>query len=753
MIRQILRDLPVGLVQTYERILLKISKYPLSKQEIAQRAFRWTLCSRRPMKIEELQEAVAFEISDTSWDNDKIPDENLMITTCKGLLVRDEDMTVRFAHHTVQQYLLSAPAVVTQEKTRFRVSSLPEAEGSVGQLCLTYLCFSDFETQIALRPQNVKLESLGVLKAGGPANIPTVLGFGKSLLDIPYRLLGGKPNTAPLKIDYSKYLTPNKSGAPSPLTEKYRLLEYIVEYWIDHTKDLGPPHDSKLRRLAMHQTLSFEFRPWGLNQHFGSYGCVGCPSPINAKDLPLMSLFHYAAHVGHWKLMEGLVTEYGHHEHPFYETLLIACRQGQYLIVEKIMPNINYDISDGRAINAAVAAGHADILNHFLDLSERGAKHGRSSTIYNFVANATSLLTLAATNGHETVVDAILNRCHLSTEGFDASHCINGINERTGLSLFFLAVVSGNEELVSNLLKRGAKLQAHGTSALHVAAECGCQGVFRMLLNSPNIETYEYMGADTEYNQNEGAYYHQPKEVYSLLHFFDSTGSTLLHKAAMNGHSAIVKSILDSRSSSTGRGLDLEVRTSYQSRHPKTRCTALHLAASTGHIDVVKILVENGASIESKTYDSNWTPLHFAASGGHEDVVRYLLQKGASPYVDARDGAKVLEVALLNGRDGVVRALLEYDYQKLGYNANNTEMARLIEKAAESKEQAVLRALLDWVGIFEEGHLREIQQVATRKGYYRALGVLKPLQERLLLPKPAPEVEAKDSEPAMEDRT
>ena len=749
MIRQILRDLPVGLVRTYERILLKISKYPLSKQEIAQRAFKWTLCSRRPMKVEELQEAVAFEISDTSWDKDKIPDENLMITTCRGLLVRDEDRTVRFAHHTVQQYLLSAPIIVTQEKTPFRVSSLPEAEGFVGQLCLTYLSFSDFETQIALRPQSVKFESLGVLKAGGPAKIPTILGIGKSLLDIPYRMLGGQPNTAPLEIEYSKYLTPYKSAqpqAPSALMEKHRLLEYIVEYWMDHTKDLGPPHDSKLRRLAMHQTLSFEFRPWGLNQHFGSYGCVRCPSPTNAKDLPLMSLFHYAAHVGHWRLMEDLITEYCHHEHPFYETLLIACRQGQYQIVEKLIPKINYDISDGRAIKHAVAAGHADILNHFMDLSEQGAKDGKSFSSYDIVANATSLLNLAATNGHETVVDAILTRCHLSTEGLDDSYHINEEDQLTGRTALFSAVVSGNEKLVINLLKRGAKLKAHGSTALHVAAEHGRQGVFRILLDSPNIETYE------------DAYYHQARKFRYLLEYFDATGDTPLHKAAITGHSAIVKSILDLGSSSRLRGLDLETRTRYRG-DPMTKpvrssgVTALHLAASAGHVDVVKILVENGARIEIKATNSDWTPLRCAARGGHEEVVRYLLKNGASPYVYARDGAKALEVAVVEGHAGVVQTLLEYDYRKLGYNANNTEMPRLIEKAFEKKEQAVLCALLDWVGFFEEGHRREILQVATLEGYYRALDILNALRERPWLPKPAREVEAKDLEFTMEDRT
>ncbi len=253
MIQQTLRNLPVGLIETYERILLKISKSPLAKQDIALRVFNWIFCARRPMKADELQEAVAFEISDKFWERDKIPDENLMIETCRGLLIRDEvDRTVRFAHHTVQQYLLSAPVIRTQEGARFPISPRSEAEAFVGKVCVTYLCFSDFETQITRRTPNVHPEDLGVLRTGGPVGIPTVLGIGKSLLQIPYRLLGGTSTTTPLKIDYSKYLAPDtrtRPQAPSDLPTKYRLLEYIVEYWMDHTKDLEPALDSKLRHL------------------------------------------------------------------------------------------------------------------------------------------------------------------------------------------------------------------------------------------------------------------------------------------------------------------------------------------------------------------------------------------------------------------------------------------------------------------------------------------------------------------------
>ena len=485
MIRQTLRDLPVGLVRTYERILLKISKSALAKQDIALKAFRWIVCSRRPMKAEELQEAVAFERSDTSWDSDKIPDENLMIETCRGLLVRDEeDRTVRFAHHTVQQYLLSAPAITTEAGSHFLISPRSEAEAFVGQVCVTYLYFSDFETQVTLRTPDVHLEPLGVLKAGGPAMIPTVLGMGKSLLEIPYRILGGRSTTVPLNIDYSKYLTLNtqkRPQVPSALMEKYRLLEYVIENWVDHTKELEPALDAKFRRLAMHKTLSFEFRPWGPNQHFGPYGCVSCSEPTAGKDLPFMSLFHYSAQVGHWRLMGSLVAEYCQHEVPFDETLLIACREGQDLIVRNLMSTMAFNISDGRAINIVAAAGHADILTYLLNFNQNAINDGREHLSYNIVDNASSLLYLAATNGHENVIDAICNHCRQSDPAFlDAVH-INKRDGRTGDTALLSAVRGGHANVVRSLLARGADIKADWSTAIHIATEYGHPEISRML--------------------------------------------------------------------------------------------------------------------------------------------------------------------------------------------------------------------------------------------------------------------------------
>ena len=672
MIQQTLRNLPVGLVETYERILRKISKSSLAKQDIALRVFNWIICARCPMKADELQEAVAFEISDKFWDRDKIPDEKLMIETCRGLLIRDEiDRTVRFAHHTIQQYLLSAPVIRTQEGARFPIPLRSEAEAFVGQVCVTYLCFSDFESQIARRTPNDHLEDLGVLKAGGPAKIPTVLGIGKSLLQIPYRLLGVSSTTTPLNIDYGKYLKPDTRTRPqvsSDLTEKYRLLGYIVEHWMDHIRELEPTLDSKVRHLVMHKTLSFEFRPWGLNQHFGPYGCASCADLTKAKHLPFMSLFHFAAQAGHWNLMENLVTEYCQHEVPSDETLLIACRHGQDLIVSNLMRRFEFDISDGRAVSAAVAAGHADVLTCLIDLGQGSAEDGKKSSSYNITANGSPLLNLAATNGHEEVVDVILDRISDSD-----SFRVNELDQRTGRTALFSAVMSGNENMIRKLLARGAEIKAHGNTAIHTAAECGHQEIMRTLLEIATGDINS--GIDDE----DGVKKSYPQ---ILLDSYDAGGE-----------------------------------------YP------IHIAAKNGHPDVLRILLENEADIEARTRVREWRALHLAAAGGHEAVIRLLLQHGASTYADTKGGMKALHLAVEGGHDGVVRALLnESPTHGDWINADYTYMARLIEMAAKNGLDAVLHTLLeDRAGVSVTWIAEHALQVAKLRDYENAITVLKNL--------------------------
>ncbi|MCJ1457100.1 hypothetical protein MMC28_007466 [Mycoblastus sanguinarius] len=669
-IRETLRNLPEGLIETYERILRKITKNPM-KMKMAQKIFKWTACAQRPMKIEEVQEAVAFESSDKAWDVDKIPDEDLMIESCRGLVVRNgEDRTVRFAHHTVRQYLISELA---EKWDKCLGCTIQEAELFVGRMCLTYLSFTDFDTQIELRTDHAKVERPpDVLQSGATLWIPNLLGVRDCLFDLPYRLLGGSSSTRGTNIDFGKYLKPlpiTKDITPSlELLEKFHLLGYIIDYWMFYTREFdqsSPELYQKLQSIAKYKTLPFEFRPWGFNQHHGPYGCVSCAhvgtSGPAATQLPFMSLFHYAAKVAHWPLMEPLIKDYCSHERGDDETLVIACRNGHRSIVERLMRNHGFDISNGKAINAAAASGHEKVLTLLLDQNVIPSKASRTTPAYfaySVERNGHVPLSLGAANAHEAIVEILYER----------GARVNAEVDRSGRSALSAAANNGHEHLVRNLLAKRAKILGTGTTALHCAAENGHDVVVRILLQ-----------VNAHYNSQEGL--NIPPNVlqpHFLVGVLDWEGETPLHKAARNGHRLVVEALLE---------LDSIMR-DWITATTKARATygftAIHLAASNGHVNVLAILARQ-VSTDSRTF-SGQTPLLVAAAAGRVPPIHWLVQNGANTHVRDEDGYNAMELAAVNSREEAVHALIELD---------QSITCTSLVLAARKRHKAVLATLVE----------------------------------------------------------
>lgn len=84
--------------------------------------------------------------------------------------------------------------------------------------------------------------------------------------------------------------------------------------------------------------------------------------------------------------------------------------------------------------------------------------------------------------------------------------------------------------------------------------------------------------------------------------------------------------------------------------------TALHLAAAAGHAAVVKVLLERGASVETKDAVGE-TPLHLAVSEGRAACVVELLRNGADAWAHKNAQGKsayaqAQELAKSNNPDG-----------------------------------------------------------------------------------------------------
>ena len=701
-IREILENLPEGLYDTYTRIFQKIAK--TGSKTIALKTIMWMVCSRRLLRVEELQEAVAFDAHDKSWNPDKIPDADRMIKSCHGLVVRDiENDIVRLAHHTVQQYLVSAQGRLPntdlegfEESTAAtaRAHFWPElhkfrcdprsAEVLAGLLCMTYLCFSDFSTAVSRIQDDKKIDLAAAFKDRGPISIPAALGLGKRFSSLPYRFFGGRNNFKMPDIDYSKYIHFGpRDWRPSPdFQKKFALLEYVIEYWPWHTRWLEPSSELRLTtqfwEVVQHGSLVFEFRPWGSNQHFGQYGCRGCPVPepdeLEPKDLPSMGLLHWAAATGHLKAFDIInppLQKYLEHERYHDETLLIASRHGQVAVVDILLDRGTFDLSDGRAVVAACAFGNALTFDHLIEA--RKAKPERKGSPNYFDSVGPKALYQAASNGHKDVVEALL--------ATKANPFIT--DTASGLTPLQIAAKNGHSEVVGAFstlhplnVSFGYSMdvphEVNGMKALHYAAANGFNEIVTLMVLKH--------GWDCEVQ--------------------DSLGETPLIKAAKNGHAIVVKTLLEGGAGpfvSGGENYDVTSHLSHlfrlglNDRVPKTaakpipthhaaaighanviavlpyselKCgrqamSALHLGAAYGHLDVVQTLLSQGADIEVEDFD-NMTALHYASFRGHVAVVELLLNKGCRLEAQENLGLTALHVAAYGARTDVIKMLIAH---------------------------------------------------------------------------------------------
>jgi hypothetical protein len=104
-----------------------------------------------------------------------------------------------------------------------------------------------------------------------------------------------------------------------------------------------------------------------------------------------------------------------------------------------------------------------------------------------------------------------------------------------------------------------------------------------------------------------------PAQDFSSF-FRNALGMSLLHEAAVNRRSDIIRTLLD-------KGADVNSRDIRGG-------TPLHLAAYYGPIESVILLVDKGSDVNA-TENFGKTPLVLAAEGNHVDIIKYLISKGA----------------------------------------------------------------------------------------------------------------------------
>jgi hypothetical protein len=160
--RSTIQNLPKDLGETYSRIMENARRSPggTARYETMMKVFRWVAGARRALTIEELEEAVALEKTNTYLHPERSATGagERLIACCGNLVVYNEgDSTVTFAHQTIQQFLFSSAMTATTPTLGYDFSPQGLNEHTA-EICLTYLSFSDFETQLAKLPENRSVE-------------------------------------------------------------------------------------------------------------------------------------------------------------------------------------------------------------------------------------------------------------------------------------------------------------------------------------------------------------------------------------------------------------------------------------------------------------------------------------------------------------------------------------------------------------------------------------------------------------------
>ncbi|KAF3291509.1 hypothetical protein TWF970_000722 [Orbilia oligospora] len=623
-IRKVIQNLPRGLNETYARILRKIMEH--RNPEKALKIFKWLSTSRRPLMLEELQEAIAIDTSDTCHaqiKNRKTLDSFFELRDCANLAVLNErDDTVQFAHSTVRDFLLKE-STITEFPSLYL--DLISAKAEICNACLTYLSLNDFESQIVIAHKRPPLPKESILE--NPASwVPTLL---KSR-SIPAMVAGfylnwRRPNSSPKPAALFRQKIKQPPTQLELLRQSFTFLDYARQNWIHHCDDLfNVAKETKtwqIFRTLLGKTLPFDHLPW---KHTKSH-----------SDLVYFDAFSWALHNSNFSVLTLIFDEITATERQSYldstvgeagePPLHIAVGLWSEGIVALLLQNgadpnscyggitalVKASVS-GQSENAAAEGGHLDVVERLLD-----AKADINITVG---YNGRTALQAAAEGGHLDVVEKLL----AAKADVNAAAGRGIYSRRTVLQA---AAEGGHLDIVEKLLAVKADVNAaagNGIYGRRTALQAAAGAILILL---------RYSG---------GGYFNIVKRLLAAKVNINvdadvEKGRTALQAPAEGGHLNVIERLL---------AANADVNADAGAEKGRT---ALQAAAGGGHLDVIERLLAANADVNAAaSYRNGRTALQAAAGGGHLDVIERLLAANADVNAAAIANADVNAVAINN---------------------------------------------------------------------------------------------------------
>ncbi|KAE9993923.1 hypothetical protein EG327_002547 [Venturia inaequalis] len=683
-----LKDLPADLDKTYQRMLELIDSQTGRTRALAYRTLGWVIYAIRPLRMEELRQAVAI----TWTEDDKIHDwkdvksEAILESCCNLLSIEDE--IVRPIHYSVREFLLAKDSRKIKPIANADTMQLRDPVAVRKMLARTCLYFVQSKLQDSVSC-NSELEML-IRHGENPFLWHASCFFDqyldKAMLKEPVSLIGSLQEFLEQGSDFFSALVQLRV-VRDPFGENSSLMDDFVP--INEADATTILYTSRLHSMV-------SVLP-------------------NAKQLMMLKTprfsLHYVARFGDLHAVKRVLLD-GHEvdekDQIGATPLYYASRSGSYDVCELVIEkgaSVNVLLQNGSTpLQAAAELGHTPIVNLLL---KKGANPDEPAS------KRAQPLIAASKNGHRNVVDILLQHKANVNSTHDVlgsplyAGCDNGeirivrmlldhipkdntpkvvMDSATPAKFCFplhVACVNGNDDTVDFLINRGASPLAVGGACEYVlnAACWGCSTftVHNLISKGALVTAFrgEY-GTALEAAVNAGNL-----ETAKLLLEQGAKWDYALIDACRVGDEEIVRHFLEvERKRSTERAAnapdrDEQMRAAMKEFVNVTAVeddgtsfadlyTPLAAACSSWQHKIVQLLLEHGADPNVKGGGSYEYPLLFALYQMDGDIIRLLLDAGAD-VVEAGKFSKQLwlEADKQTSSQGMIKDLTEEDKRDL----------------------------------------------------------------------------------------